>query len=49
MVASGWADVYIYDGKPFTRTAAYQAAAKDAKTKGRGAWRHCDGDFHGAS
>ncbi|MBJ7518473.1 MAG: hypothetical protein JHC84_02155 [Solirubrobacteraceae bacterium] len=33
MVGSGWADVYVYDGKPFTRTAAYQAAARTRRRR----------------
>lgn len=37
----GWASVYIFDGKPFARTAAFMRVERAAQRAGRGMWGDC--------
>src|SRR4051794_12965232 len=48
-VASGWAEVYVYGGKPFQQVARFRAAERRARSGQRGVWRRCGGDFHQAA
>lgn len=45
-IYAGWAEVYIYRGKPFARAETYQKAEGVAKRGKRGVWGACGGDFH---
>ena len=45
-IRRGWATTYVYDGKPFRRTAAYRRAEAAARAAHRGVWQRCGGDFH---
>lgn len=45
LLRAGWARVYVYDRRPFTRVSRFRAAADAARDAGRGVWRACDGDF----
>ncbi len=45
MVASGWAQTYVYE-RPFARVAAYRKAQASATAANRGVQRACGGDFH---
>ena len=45
-VRAGWADVYVYEGRPFARVASYRAAARRARREQRGVDGACGGDFH---
>jgi micrococcal nuclease len=45
-VRAGWAEVYVYDSKPFTRVDNFRAAERSAKRAHRGVWGSCSGDFH---
>jgi micrococcal nuclease len=49
MVRRGWSDVYVYDGRPFTRQPSYEQARDEAAGSGSGVWTECDGNFHGGS
>jgi endonuclease YncB( thermonuclease family) len=42
----GWAMVYVYEGRPFRRLAAYRSAQREARRARRGVWGMCGGDFH---
>jgi micrococcal nuclease len=44
----GWAYVYRYDHQRFDGLARFEAAARHARTDGRGVWGRCGGDFHSA-
>jgi micrococcal nuclease len=46
MLESGWAEVYVYDRKPFQRVSRFRAAERTARQAGRGVWGRCGGDFH---
>jgi micrococcal nuclease len=46
MLESGWAEVYVYDRKPFQRVSRFRAAERAARQAGRGVWGRCGGDFH---
>ncbi len=46
LVRAGRADVYIYGGVPFARTAKYQAAQNRARAEVLGVFATCKGDFH---
>lgn len=48
-VRRGWAETYVYDDKPFQRTAAYRRVEASARSEGRGVWSRCGGDFHSES
>ena len=37
---------YVYDSTPFRRLDAYDTAQTLAKSRGRGVWAACGGDFH---
>jgi endonuclease YncB( thermonuclease family) len=37
----GQATVYVYNGKPFRRTASYQRVERSAKSSRRGSWNTC--------
>jgi len=37
----GQAKVYVYNGKPFRRTADYRTVGRSAQVHGRGLWRTC--------
>lgn len=41
----GWADVYVYGGKPFKWAGRFQAAADVAAENSAGVWTRCGGDF----
>jgi len=41
LVREGYARVYIYGGRPFLRTAAYQKAEEGARQARRGLWATC--------
>src|SRR5690606_19399653 len=41
----GWADVYVYGGKPFARVDRFRAAARAGEKQGDGVWSRCGGDF----
>jgi len=43
---AGWAEVYVYGGKPFQRVDSFRKASEVAKKNGRGVWGQCSGDFH---
>ncbi len=43
---AGWAEVYVYGGKPFKRVRAFRRAQSSARRAGRGIWSRCGGDFH---
>lgn len=45
----GHANVYVYGGKAFARTAAYVRSLLAARDARRGVWSRCGGDFHSAS
>lgn len=45
-VYDGWAEVYVYQGKPFSRVDSFRRAEGVAKRAHRGVWKSCDGDFH---
>jgi micrococcal nuclease len=48
-VESGWATVYVFEGKPVSRDAQLRRAMRDARAAGRGVWGACGGDFHSES
>jgi micrococcal nuclease len=48
-VASGWATVYVFEGKPVSRDAELRRAMASARAAGRGVWGSCGGDFHSGS
>lgn len=45
-VASGWATVYVFEGRPVSRDAELRRAMRSARAAGRGVWGACAGDFH---
>jgi micrococcal nuclease len=45
-VYDGWAEVYVYGGKPFKRTDDFRRAEGVAKRAHRGVWGQCGSDFH---
>lgn len=45
LLMAGWANVYVFDRRPFTRVAAFRAAADEARQNRAGVWARCDGDF----
>jgi micrococcal nuclease len=45
-VYAGWAEVYVYGGKPFQRVDTFRSAEGVAKRAHRGVWGSCGGDFH---
>jgi micrococcal nuclease len=47
-VRAGWADVYVYDGRPFKRVGAYRRARRRAQRSRAGVFGACGGDFHSA-
>lgn len=48
LVEQGWATVYVFRGRRGARTAAYERAARRARSERRGVYGLCDGDFHSA-
>ncbi|GAB2745605.1 thermonuclease family protein [Nocardioides pakistanensis] len=40
-VFRGWAEVYVYAGKPFLRTVGYRLSERKAKAWPRGIWKSC--------
>lgn len=46
MLAAGWADVYVYQGRDFDRLREFRAAARIARREDVGVYAKCDGDFH---
>jgi endonuclease YncB( thermonuclease family) len=48
-VARGWAEVYVYGGRPFQQVARFRAAERRARSAHRGVWGRCGGDFHKAA
>jgi micrococcal nuclease len=47
-VYDGWAEVYVYQGKPFSRVDSFRRAEGVAKRAHRGVWSKCNADFHSA-
>ncbi|HEY7256641.1 MAG TPA: thermonuclease family protein [Solirubrobacterales bacterium] len=47
-VRRGWADVYVYAGRPFRQVWSFRRAARAARAERRGVWGRCGGDFHSA-
>lgn len=45
-VYAGWAEVYVYGGKPFKRVESFRRAEGVAQRAHRGVWGQCNGDFH---
>ncbi len=48
-VRRGWAEAYVYGGNPFRRVRAYRRAERSARSRRRGVWSRCAGDFHSFS
>ncbi len=48
LLAAGWADVYVYQGREFDKLDDFKKAARKAKRRGAGVYEKCDGDFHSA-
>jgi endonuclease YncB( thermonuclease family) len=48
-VAAGWAKTYVYGGNPFQQTARFRAAERRARSRHRGVWGRCGGNFHQAA
>ncbi len=48
-LGSGWANTYVYAGKPVELFPRLAAAFRDARAAHRGVWSACGGDFHSAS
>ncbi len=46
LLASGWADLYVYQGRSFDRLDDFRAAARVARRQGAGVYRKCEGNFH---
>ncbi len=46
ILAAGWADVYVYQGREFDKLDEFKKAARKAERNDRGVYRICDGDFH---
>lgn len=46
MLAAGWADVYVYQGRDFDRLDDFRAAARVARRDDAGVYAKCGGDFH---
>jgi micrococcal nuclease len=46
---SGWANTYVYAGRPVELFPRLLAAFRDASAAQRGVWSACGGDFHSAS
>jgi len=44
-IRKGWAEVYVFE-TPFQRVTSYQSAEERARSRDRGVWARCDGDFH---
>jgi micrococcal nuclease len=45
-IQAGWAEVYVYGGKPFQRVESFRFVQDVAKRDHRGVWGSCSGDFH---
>jgi endonuclease YncB( thermonuclease family) len=45
-LSSGWAEVYVYGGKPFVQVRSFRRAERRARSADRGVWDECGGDFH---
>lgn len=45
-VRKGWAMVYVFEA-PFQRLGSYRRAEDRARSRDRGVWGRCGGDFHG--
>jgi micrococcal nuclease len=48
-VAAGWAEVYVYGGRPVSRDGDLRVLMRAARERGRGVWGVCHGDFHSES
>lgn len=46
LLAAGWADVYVYQGREFDKLDEFNKAARRAKRNDRGVYELCGGDFH---
>lgn len=46
ILRAGWAEVYVYGGKPFKKLRAFREAEASAREAGLGVWGMCGGDFH---
>jgi micrococcal nuclease len=45
---AGWAESYVYGGRPVARAGAFRTAEATARDARRGVWGLCGGDFHSA-
>lgn len=45
-IGAGWATTYVFGGKPFQRTTAYQRSEAKAKAAKKGVYGKCNGVFH---
>jgi micrococcal nuclease len=48
MLSGGWAKTYVFE-RPFQRVSRHRAAEARARSKGRGVWSRCGGNFHKAA
>lgn len=48
LLAAGWADVYVHQGREFDRLDEFRVAARAAERRRVGAHATCGGDFHSA-
>ena len=46
MLRLGLAEVFVFEGQPFTRQDQYEAVQEEAASTGAGVWTACDSDFH---
>lgn len=44
-IRKGWAEVYVFE-TPFQRLSSYRSAQDRARSRDRGVWGNCGGDFH---
>lgn len=49
MLESGWAELYVFEDRRFSKYGEFKEAADQGKADELGVWRLCDGDFHSAS
>jgi micrococcal nuclease len=48
LLRSGWAEPYVFGGRPVARYGEFRRLAVLARAAGRGVWGACAGDFHRA-
>ena len=49
LLRSGWATVYVFEGKPVSRDPEFRRAAGAARAGRRGVWGACGGRFHSSA